>query len=153
MTDWVRLPGETVQAISDALEAHGWQVDYATDTEMEIVFPDPQTGHAMRFSEWWLSWRLVDGGLTYGVGDDMGAPWRIRLDVDSDAAAEVVATAADRAMHLLWHCDERDALSELHQKYSLLGAMEIRMQELGRRMMVMPSMIRSALKPSGRWAP
>ncbi|MGW5123289.1 hypothetical protein ACWEQ7_04340 [Streptomyces sp. NPDC004069] len=154
MTDtWVRLPADTVQAISDALEALGWQVEYATDSEMEIVFLDPRTGDAMRFSEWWLSWRLIDGRLTYGIGDDIGDPWRKQLDVGADAAAEAVAAVADRAMHLLWHCDERDALRELHQKYMRLGAMETRMKELGRRLVVTPSMIRSALKPSSRWTP
>lgn len=156
---YVRLPSDTVQAIADQLEAHGWDPEYVTDVEIKMTFPDPSTGHAMRFSEFWLSWRLVDGRLAFGVGDDYGAPertrldWRTRLDVEADASPEVVAAAAGRAMHLLWHCDERDALRELHEKYMLLSAMQTRMQNLGRRLMVTPGMIRDALKPSTRRAP
>ncbi len=155
MTDtWVRLPDDTVQAIGDQLEARGWFIEHPDISYIEVNFPDPDTGHAMRFSGWWLSWRLVDGQLAYGVGDDtMGLAWRVRLDLPTGATPEAVAVAADRAMHLLWHCDQRDALSELHQKYALLSALEIRMQELGRRLMVTPGMIRAALKPSGSWMP
>ncbi|MFJ4551077.1 hypothetical protein ACIP4X_17930 [Streptomyces sp. NPDC088817] len=154
MTDtWVRLPADTVQAISDALEAKGWQVEYATDSEMEIVFPDPQTGYAMRFSEWWLSWRLVDGRLAYGLGDDLGDPWRKQLDVDADAAAEVVAAAADRAMHLLWHLVAQEHTRKVERKIGLLWAMKMRMAELGRRLVVTPGMVRSALKESNAWTP
>lgn len=160
MTDmYVHLPGDTVQAIADQLEARGWDPEYVTDSEIKMTFPDPSTGFAMRFSEFWLSWHLVDGRLAFGIGDDYGAPertrldWRTRLDIEADAPPEAVAVAADRAMHWLWHCDQRDALSELHQKYTLLGAMESRMQELGRRILVTPGMIREALKPSGSWTP
>ncbi|WP_037616419.1 hypothetical protein [Streptomyces aureus] len=160
MTDThVRLPGATVQAISDQLEGRGWDPEYVTDVEIKMTFPDPSTGFAMQFSEFWLSWRLVDGRLAFGVGDDYGAPertrldWRTRLDVEADTSAQAVALAADRAMHWLWHCDERDALRELHDKIRLLGAMETRMKELGRRLMVTPGMVRDALKPSGSWTP
>ncbi|MEU5596667.1 hypothetical protein [Streptomyces sp. NPDC020298] len=160
MTDtYVRLPDATVQALDDQLKALGWDPEYVTDSEIKMTFPDPATGHAMRFSEFWLSWRLVDGRLAFGIGDDYGAPertrldWRTRLNIEADAPPEIVAAAADRAMHLLWHCDERDALRELHEKYMLLGAMEMRMKELGRRLMVTPGMVREALKPSGRWTP
>jgi hypothetical protein len=157
---YVRLPGDTVEAISVQLQAHGWDPEYVTDVEIKMTFPDPATGHAMRFSEFWLSWHLVDGRLAFGVGDDYGASagrtrldWRAPLGIEADATPEVVAAAADRAMHLLWHCDQRDALNELHDKYMLRGAMEARMQELGRRMLVTPGMIRDALKPSGSWTP
>ncbi|MFJ2719387.1 hypothetical protein [Streptomyces sp. NPDC087437] len=154
MTDtWVRLPADTVQAISGALEAKGWQVEYATDSEMEIVFPDPQTGHAMRFSEWWLSWALINGRLTYGIGDDHGDPWRKQLDIHADATAAVVAAAADRAMHLLWHLDAQEHTRKVEQKNGLLSAMEMRMAELGRRLVVTPGMVRSALKESNAWTP
>jgi len=148
-----------VEAISDQLEARGWDPEYVTDSEIKMTFPDPDTGHAMRFSEFWLSWRLVDGRLAFGIGDDYGAhgrtrlDWRTRLDTETDAPPETVAEAADRAMHLLWHCDERAALRELHQKYMLLSAMKTRMQELGCRLLVTPGMIRDALKPSTRWTP
>ncbi|MFI5880831.1 hypothetical protein [Streptomyces sp. NPDC051554] len=155
---YVRLPGDTVQAIADQLEARGWDPEYVTDVEIKTTFPDPSTGHAM--SEFWLSWHLVDGRLAFGVGDDYGASagrtrldWRAPLGIEADAPPEAVAGAADRAMHWLWHCDQRDALSELHDKYMLLSAMETRMQELGRRMLVTPGMIRDALKPSGSWTP
>lgn len=158
--EYVRLPGDTVQAIADQLEACGWDPEYVTDSEIKVTFLDPDTGFAMWFSEFWLSWRMVDGRLTFGVGDDYGASagrtrldWRTRFDVGGDASPEAVAVAADRAMHLLWHFDERDALRELHEKYRLLSAMQTRMQELGRRMLVTPGMIRDALKPSGRWTP
>ncbi|GAA1065195.1 hypothetical protein [Streptomyces asiaticus] len=147
---YVRLPADTTLAIADQMRVLGWDPEYVTDSEIKMTFPDPDTERAMRFSEFWLSWRLIDGRLTYGVGDDIGDPWRKQLDVDADASPEAVAVAADRVMHLLWHFDERDALSELHQKYMLLSAMQIRMQELGRRMLVTPGMIRDALKPSGR---
>lgn len=156
---FVRLPDETLQALSDQLEARGWDPEYVTDSEIKLTFPDPGTGHAMRFSEFWLTWRLVDGRLAFGVGDDYGAPertrldWRTRLDVAADAPPETVALAADRAMHLLWHLDERDALRELHEENRLLSAMKTRIQELGRRMLVTPGMIRDALKPSGSWTP
>lgn len=160
MTDTrARLPAEMLQALEDQLRVHGWDPEYVTDSEIKLTFPDPDTGHAMRFSEFWLSWRMVGGRLTFGIGDDYGAPertrvdWRTRLDVGADAAPKAVAGAADRAMHLLWHCDERDALRELHEKYRLLSAMQTRMQELGRRMLVTPGMIRDALKPSGSWTP
>lgn len=152
------MTDEYFAAICDALTALGWEVDHTYNGDsigdIEVWWPDPATGHAMQFSGWWLSWRLVDGHLAYGVGDDTAdRSWRKRLDVDAVAAPEAVAAVADRAMHLLWHCDERDALRELHQKYSLLSALEFRMQELGRRLMVTPGMIRDALKPSTRWTP
>lgn len=155
MTDtWVRLPDDTVQAISDQLEARGWYIEHPDISYIEVSFPDPDTGHAMRFSGWWLSWRLVDGQLAYGVGDDTaGLAWRVRLDLPADAAPEAVAVAADRAMHLLWHCEERDLAHELYEKDRLLKAMEMRMKELGRRLLVTPGMIRDALKPSGSWTP
>lgn len=155
MTDtWVELPDDTVQAITDHLEGLGWFIEHVDLSYIEVNFPDPETGHAMGFSGWWLSWRLVDGQLSYGVGDDtMDLRWRTRLNVESDADPETVAAAADRAMHLLWHCDDRDARHELHEKNSLLSAMQVRMAELGRRMLVTPGMIRDALKPSGRWTP
>lgn len=152
---FVRLSDETLQALSDQLEARGWDPEYVTDSEIKMTFPDPSTGFAMQFSEFWLSWRLVDGRLAFGVGDDYGAPertrldWRTRLDVGADASPAIVAAAADHAMHLLWHFDARDALRELHQENALLSAMRTRMQELGRRLMVTPGMIRDALKPSG----
>ncbi|MGY5047342.1 hypothetical protein ACWDE0_17130 [Streptomyces sp. 900105755] len=153
---FVRLSDATLQALSDQLEACGWDSEYVTDSEIKMTFPDSATGFAMRFSEFWLSWRLVEGRLAFGVGDDYGAPertrldWRTRLDVEADASPEVLAAAADRAMHWLWHCDERDALRELHGKYMLLGAMETRVQERGRRLVVTPGMIRDVLKPSTR---
>lgn len=156
---YTRLSDVTVQAIADQLEARGWDPEYITDFEIKMTFPDPGTGHAMRFSEFWLSWRLVDGRLAFGIGDDYGAPertrldWRARLGIDADAAPEAVALAADRAMHWLWHCDERDALRELHEENRQLSAMKSRMAELGRRMVVTPGMIRDALKPSGRRTP
>lgn len=160
MTDaYPRLSSKVLQSLTDALEALGWDPEYVTDTEIMMTFPDPGTGHAMRFSEFWLSWRLVDGHLVFGIGDDYGAPertrldWRTRLDIEADAPPETVALAADRAMHLLWHFDARDALRELHQKYLLLSAMQTRIQELGSRMLVTPGMIRDALKPSGSWTP
>ncbi|MFD6024546.1 hypothetical protein [Streptomyces griseoluteus] len=147
------LPGATADAIAARLTAHGWDPEYTTDSEVKVTFPDPEHGHAMRFSEFWLSWQLIDGRLAYGISDDIGGPWRARLGVEPDARPEAVADAADRAMHLLWHCDQRDALSKLHADYSLLSAMEVRMQELGRRVVVTPRMIREALKPSGGWTP
>lgn len=156
---YVPLPGEATQALSDRLAALGWDPEYVTDVEIKMTFPDPSTGHAMRFSEFWLSWRMVDGRLAFGIGDDYGAPertrldWRTRLGIEADAPPETVAVAADRAMHWLWHCDERDCVRELHEKNSLLGAMEMRMKDLGRRLLVTPGMIRGALKPSGRWTP
>lgn len=155
MTDtWVRLPDDTVQAISDQLEARGWEIEHPDISYIEVSFPDPDTGHAMRFSGWWLSWRLVDGQLAYGVGDDTaGLIWRARLDVPAEATPDAVAAAADRAMHLLWHCHDRDLVRELYEKDRFLKAMETRMQELGRRMLVTPGMIRDALKPSGSWTP
>ena len=155
MTDtWVRLPDTTVQGICDRLENLGWFIEHPDISYIEVNFPDPDTGHAMRFSGWWLSWRLVDGKLAYGVGDDTGdLRWRVQLDVGEGAGLDVVAAAADRAMHLLWHREERDALHELHKKYGLLRAMEFRMQELGRRLMVTPGMIRDALKPNQSWTP
>ena len=153
---WVSLPDETLQAIEDQLRAHGWDPEYVTEYEIKTTFPDPATGHAMQFSEFWLSWRQVDGRLAFGVGDDYGAPertrldWRTCLDVGADAAPQAVAGAANRAMHWLWHCDERAARRELHEQIRLLSDLKARMQELGRRMLVTPSMIRDALKPSGR---
>lgn len=150
---YVRLPDATVQAISDHLEALGWDPEYVTDSEIKMTFPDPDTGFAMRFSEFWLSWRLIDGQLTFGIGDDMGDPWRRQLDVAADAAPRIVAEAADRTMHLLWHCDDRDALRKLHTENQLLYALQQRMKELGRRIVVTPGMIRDALKPTGSWTP
>ncbi|MFE5140337.1 hypothetical protein ACFRDV_22115 [Streptomyces fagopyri] len=150
---WVCLPDDTVEAISEQLEARGWAPEYVTDAEIKMTFPDPRTGIAMGYSEFWLSWRLVDGQITYGIADDIGDDWRRELEVTDAMAPGAVAEAADRVMHLLWHCDERDALRELHQKCSLLSALEFRMQELGRRLMVTPGMIRNALKPSESWTP
>lgn len=152
------MTDEDFTAICNALAALGWEIDHNYNGnsigDIEVWWPDPDTGHAMRFSGWWLSWRMVDGALAYGVGDDTAdRAWRKSLDLGAAPSPEAVAAAADRAMHLLWHCEERDALSELHEKYMLLSAMETRMQELGRRMLVTPGMIRDALKPSGSWTP
>lgn len=147
------LSQESILALCGHLEALGWEVEYACDGYLEVWFPDPDTGHSMRFSGWWLSWREVDGQLAFGVGDDtMDLVWRKPLDTPGDDM-KAVAAAADRSMHLLWHCDERDALSKLHQEKALLNAMRIRMQEMGRRLLVTPGMVRDALKPSGRWTP
>ncbi|WP_286329140.1 hypothetical protein [Streptomyces sp. MBT84] len=41
---------------------------------MEMTFPDPETGNAFQFSGWWLSWRLIDGHVRYGISDDIGNP-------------------------------------------------------------------------------
>ncbi|MER8030713.1 hypothetical protein ABTZ78_17340 [Streptomyces bauhiniae] len=153
MSEYVRLPDATTQAIADRLEARGWTAEYVTDTEMELTYPAPDTGLPMRFSGWWLSWRLVDGRLTYGIADYNGNPWRRQLDIARDAPADVVAEAADRAMHLLWHLDDRTNSLDLHEENRLLRAMEMRMTELGRRFLVTPGAIRAALKPSGSWAP
>jgi hypothetical protein len=149
---YARLPTSTVLALSDQLEALGWDPEYVTDSEIKMTFPDPGTGHAMRLSEFWLSWRLVEGQCAYGIGDDIGDPWRAQLDVDTEATPETVAAAADRAMHLLWHCDERALIRELQKRNSELGAMEMRMKGLGRRLVVTPGMILDALEPSGSWA-
>ncbi|MFG3043554.1 hypothetical protein ACGFZR_01325 [Streptomyces sp. NPDC048241] len=148
MSEYVRLPDAVTQAIADRLEARGWRAEYVTNTEMELTFPDPDTGHAMRFSGWWLSWRLVDGGIAYGIGDYNGDPWRQQLDLALDASAEVVAEAADQAMHLLWHLDDRNNSRKLHEDNRLLRALEMRATELGRRLLVTQGMIRSALKPT-----
>ncbi|MFJ6540522.1 hypothetical protein ACIQMP_07740 [Streptomyces sp. NPDC091385] len=153
MTEYVRLPSAMTLAISDRLEARGWTAEYVIDTEMELTFPDPDTGHAMRFSGWWLSWRLVDGRIAYGIADYHGDPWRKRLEVAADAPPEAVAAAADRAMHLLWHLDERSDRRKMRERNELLCAMETRMAELGRRLLVTPGLIRAALKPSGSWTP
>lgn len=157
---YVRLPDDTLQAISDQLEAQGWDPEYVTEYEIKMTFPDRATGHAVQFSEFWLSWHMVDGRLAFGVGDDYGASegrtrldWRAPLDIEADASPQAVAVAADRAMHWLWHCDERASRRELHEKIRLLSDMQRRMQELGRRMLVTPAMIRDALKPSERLEP
>jgi hypothetical protein len=144
-----------ILALCGHLEALGWEVEHVCDEYIEIWFPDPDTGHAMRFSGRWLSWREVDGHLAFGVGDDTAdLKWRKRLDLDGPPDdLKAVAAAADRAMHLLWHCDERDNSSKMYAKNTLLRAMEIRMTELGRRLVVTPGMIRDALKPSGEWLP
>ncbi|MDT0435631.1 MULTISPECIES: hypothetical protein [Streptomyces] len=139
--------------LSTTLEGRGWDPEYVTNSEAKITFPDPETSHPMRFSEFWLSWRLDRGYTAYGVGDDIGSPWRARLLVDPDASPETVAAAADQEMHLLWHCDQQRSLRDLSERNRLLSAMEVRMMELGRRLIVTPRAIRAALVPSGRWTP
>ncbi|WP_369043484.1 hypothetical protein [Streptomyces sp. Midd1] len=152
--EWVSLPDGMVPAINEQLEARGWQVEYDCDSYVEVYFPDPDTGHAMRFSGWWLSWRVVDGQLAYGVGDDTaGLAWRARLELGAAAGPRAVAEAADRAMHLLWHREDAEARAKLHEETRLLSAMEQRMTELGRRFLVTPAAIRQALKPSESWTP
>jgi hypothetical protein len=143
---WVRLDDSTVDALCAALTARGWEVEWTTDSYVEVWFPDPETGSAMRFSGWWLSWRLVDGRLRYGIGDDTtDLAWRTELQVPDEAAPDTVAEAADRAMHLLWHCDARDTLSTLYRERSRQWAVEDRMRALSRRLVVTPGMIRDAL--------
>ncbi|MET7746182.1 hypothetical protein [Streptomyces sp. NPDC005385] len=145
--EWVSLPDGRLQALCEQLEARGWEIEHRSYSYVEIYFPDPDTGHAMRFSGWWLSWRRLDGQLAYGVGDDTAdLAWRAQLTVEADAGPATVADAADRAMHLLWHIEDRDASSNLHEETALLRAMQTRMQELGRRLLVTPGMIRDALK-------
>lgn len=144
--EWARLPDKTVQAISDQLEARGWEAEYVTDTEMELTFPDPEIGNAMRFSGWWLAWRLIDGHVGYGISDDIGNPWLTRLDVPNDAPPEAVAVAADQAMHLLWHLAERDDSRKMQVSLGRLRSLEARIEDLASRLVVTPSMLRNALK-------
>ncbi|MET7944363.1 hypothetical protein [Streptomyces sp. NPDC005302] len=152
--EWVSLPDGRLQALCEQLEARGWEIEHRSYSYVEIYFPDPDTGHAMRFSGWWLSWRRLDGQLAYGVGDDTAdLAWRAQLAVGSEAGPAAVAEAADRAMHLLWHTEDRDARDKLYEETALLSAMQARMQELGSRLLVTPGMIRDALKPSMRWTP
>lgn len=152
--EWVSLPDGRLQALCEQLEARGWEIEHESDSYVEVYFPDPYTRHAMRFSGWWLSWRRLDGQLAYGIGDDTAdLAWWTQLAVDADAGPATVAEAADRAMHLLWHREDAGAYSRLHEERRLLSAMEQRMTELGRRLLVTPGMIREALKPSGAWTP
>ncbi|MFE5142944.1 hypothetical protein ACFRDV_35730 [Streptomyces fagopyri] len=152
--EWARLSTGAVAAINEQLEARGWGIEYDSDSYIEVYFPDPGTGDAMRFSGWWLSWRLVGGQLSYGIGDDtVDLAWRAQLDVPTDAGPAAVAEAADRAMHLLWHTKDRNLLRKLHEETALLSAMKTRMEELGRRLLVTPGMIRDALKPSRSCSP
>jgi hypothetical protein len=148
-TTWVRLEDSTVEAMRAALTARGWEVEWTTDSYIEVWFPAPDTGSAMRFSGRWLSWRLVDGQLRYGVGDDTAdLRWRAELQLPDPAGPEAVADAADRAMHLLWHCDARDALRDAARERSQHWAMADRMRSLANRTLVTPGMIRKALEPA-----
>jgi hypothetical protein len=137
-------------ALMEHLEALGWEIEYAPGGwprgEIEVWYPDPLTGHAMQFSGWWISWRPVDDVVTVGVGDDtMDRRWRATLTADtSDPVA--VADAADRAMHKLWHEEDRDLRSKLYAENRQLGQLRDRVRELGYRMLVTPGMLRDALK-------
>lgn len=137
-------------ALLHRLEALGWEIEYAPGGypigEIEAWYPDPATGHAMQFSGWWISWRPVDGVVTYGVGDDtMDRRWRATLDTDtSDPTA--VANAADRAMHMLWHEDERALRDELYAKEARHRALRQDVEALAGRIVVTPGMLRAALK-------
>lgn len=148
MTDtWVRLPDTTIQAICDSLEGFGWYIEHPDLSYIEVNFPDPDTGHAMRFSGWWLSWREVDGQLAYGVGDDTaGLVWRRSLDVAADATPETVAAAADRAMHLLWHLEDRDLHDSKRAELGQLREMSRQVHLLGFRVFVAPGMLRDLWK-------
>lgn len=136
-------------AIMERLEALGWEIEYAPGGwpigEIEVWYPDPVTGHAMQFSGWWISWRPVDGVVAYGIGDDTGDPWRATFDADtSDPVA--VANAADRAMHMLWHEEERDLRAELYAKGAQLRALRHDVGALANRIVVTPGMLRATLK-------
>lgn len=140
-------------AILERLEALGWEIEYAPGGwprgEIEVWYPDPATGHAMQFSGWWISWRPVNGVVTYGIGDDVGDPWRATFDADtSDPVA--VANAADRGMHMLWHEEERAARDELHGKSAQLRALRQDVGALANRIVVTPGMLRAALKSERR---
>ncbi|MCW2890995.1 MAG: hypothetical protein JWO75_484 [Actinomycetia bacterium] len=149
------LSQEMIDALCGHLEALGWEIEWSTDGYIEVWFPDPDTGHAMRFSGWWLSWREVDGQLAFGVGDDTAdLKWRKKLALDAPVDdLKAVAVAADRAMHLLWHCDERDNSREIHRENSRLWALEQQMLSLSMRIVVTPGMLRAALKRHGRVRP
>jgi hypothetical protein len=139
-----------VTALLERLEALGWEIEYAPGGwprgEIEVWYPDPKTGHAMQFSGWWISWRPVNDVVTAGIGDDtMDRLWKATLDADtSDPVA--VANAADRAMHMLWHEEERDLRTELYAKSAQLWALRQDVEALANRIVVTPGMLRAALK-------
>ncbi len=142
-------------ALMERLEALGWEIEYAPGGwprgDIEVWYPDPKTGDAMQFSGWWISWRPVDGVVTAGVGDDtMDSRWRATLDADT---SDPVATAADRAMHMLWHQEEDGLRRELYAENRRLGQLRERVRELGYRMMVTPGMLRAALKVTEKETP
>ncbi|MET9222338.1 hypothetical protein ABZX65_26740 [Streptomyces sp. NPDC003300] len=139
-----------VAVMLERLEALGWEIEHSYDGypngDIEVFWPGPRTGQAMQFSGWWISWRPVEGKLAFGVGDDtMDRRWRQPLDADTtDPVA--VANAADRAMHMLWHEDERDLRRELYAENRRLGQLRERVRELAHRMLVTPGQLRDALK-------
>jgi hypothetical protein len=149
LTDSEERGRQFTLAVLERLEALGWEIEYAPGGwprgEIEVWYPDPVTGHAMQFSGWWISWRPVDGVVAYGIGDDIGDPWRATLDTDTgDPVA--VATAADRAMHMLWHEEERDLRTKLYKESAQLRALRRDIGALANRVVVTPGMLRTALK-------
>lgn len=145
------LNQQFIAAIVERLEALGWEVEHYYDGyptgDIEVSRPDPDTGHAMRFSGWWISWRIVDGELGYGVGDDtMGHRWRQKIEADTRSPM-AVADAADRVMHMLWHTEERDLRADLYAKVERANRIVERVQALAHRVLVTPGQIRDALKP------
>ncbi|BBB01060.1 hypothetical protein RVR_8300 [Actinacidiphila reveromycinica] len=150
MSDDTHTHGEFLDALLERLEALGWEIEYAPGGwphgEIEVIYPDPKTGHAMRFSGWWISWRPVDGVVACGVGDDtMDRRWRATLDVDTtDPVA--VANAADRAMHLLWHQEDADLREKLYAQEARHRAFRQDVETLANRIVVTPGMLRTVLK-------
>lgn len=136
-----------IEAITERLESLGWEIEYYNDGYIEVSRPDPKSGETMRFSGWWISWRVVEGRIGWGVGDDtMDLRWRQPLDVDLSYPREI-ADAADRAMHMLWHTEERDLRADLYAKVEKANRIMERVQALAQRVLVTPGQIRDALKP------
>jgi hypothetical protein len=146
-----------IDAVVQRLEALGWEFEWSDVGDsygyIEVWRPDPDKGYAMRFSGWWISWRLVDGKLGYGVGDDTSdLRWRQSLNADiSDPVA--VADAADQAMHMLWHVEERDLRAELYAQADRMNRLKQRIEVLAYRVLVTPGQLRDALKSTSEGRP
>jgi hypothetical protein len=148
-TDTDPEPPQFLDALMARLEELGWEIEYAPGGwprgEIEVWYPDPKTGHAMQFSGWWISWRPVEDVVSFGIGDDIGDPWRATFDADA-ADPVAVATAADRAMHKLWHEDERDARDEMYAREARHRAFRRDVEALANRLIVTPGTLRALLK-------
>lgn len=138
------LDSDLLSTLIAELEALGWDVEYAPAHELKIGRRDPATGKDASFCGAWMSWRMLDGAVVYGVGPERDPHDILALNGPTDDA-KAVAAAADRAMHALWHKEQDEQIARLGAQNAKLSTLTARLGRLTRFPLVTSRQIRAVL--------